>query len=517
MSTPTPSSHPAPTPTSGSTGRRTHPLTPFITGWKIIVGAVAVIFAQNVSQLMQEITLRRVLIGLGMILLAVVIGILLSAASWWYTSYEITEEGVALHHGVLSKSRRFAPREKIESVSVERPLLARLLGLAKVRVEIVGGSESHVDIEYVTSAEAEQIRRAILQVAHHDESAGVAVQTADGAAADGSAAADGHADQVPTAPRGARDRLREALHDGVTDGELIAEIPTTRVLEAMLRDISLWIGVVVSVLVGVGGVIGGVLGSGWSLAALIALVPALLAGPRMVFKQLEAGWGFVSRDTERGLRMRRGLLNTRTDNVAHGRIQQLSLSRPLLWRGPGWTEATVELAGTDGGEDGAEAILPVGTREELGRTLSHLMTPLGTADDLATIEHLLTARARDIEGLRATHRFRWIARRFRVVVPLPEAVVVRRGILARRLIVVPRERIQSVELQDGPLHRRLGDLDVHIEVAGSTAFLEALPRQDAARLFVELSYDAATRRRYSDQENWPLPPARRASEQEDPR
>ena len=494
-------------------GRRTHPLTPLIAGWKIIAGIVAVIFAQNISQLMREVTVMRVLVALGLLVLAVVVGVALSALSWWFTRYEITEDGVTLRRGMISTSQRFAPREKIESVSVERPFLARLVGLAKVRVEIVGGSESHLDIEYVSSADAEQIRRTILQVAHGTQDAPTPTKQTVADGAETTPGADGEHDAAGAAQSAAAgDRVRAILHDGVTDGELIAQIPTARVIHSMLRDLSLWIGVGVAVIIGIGVVVGAILSDGWSFAALLALVPALIAGPQQAFKRLEAGWGFVSRDTERGLRMRRGLLSTRTDNIAPGRIQELSLKRPVLWRGPGWTTATVELAGTeDDDQNGAESILPVGTQEELGRTLSHLMAPLGTDDDLATLDHLLTARARDIHGLRAAHPVHWIARRFTVVVPLPEAIVVRQGILDRRLVVVPRERIQTVELQDGPLHRRVDSAEISVSVAGTTTELPLLPRADAARLYAELSHDAATRRRYRDQARWPKPLARTAA------
>ena len=136
------------------------------------------------------------------------------------------------------------------------------------------------------------------------------------------------------------------------------------------------------------------------------------------------------------------------------------------------------------------------------------MAPLGTDDDLGTLDHLLTARARDIHGLRAAHPVHWIARRFTVVVPLPDAIVLRQGILDRRLVVVPRERIQTVELEDGPLHRRFDSAAISISVAGTTTELPLLPREDAARLYAELSHDAATRRRYRDQARWPKPSAR---------
>src|SRR5690606_42017877 len=45
-----------------------------------------------------------------------------------------------------------------------------------------------------------------------------------------------------------------------------------------------------------------------------------------------------------------------------------------------------------------------------------------TDDDLATLEHLLTARARDLPGLRTPVRWYWIARRTEVSILLPGAL-----------------------------------------------------------------------------------------------
>ena len=196
---------------------------------------------------------------------------------------------------------------------------------------------------------------------------------------------------------------------------------------------------------------------------IIALFPAFIAVPKFVFGRIESGWGFVSRITDRGLRMRRGLANTRTDNIASGRIQRLAVRRPLLWRAPDWTAVSVTVAGIeDDSENGAQNVLPVGTRDELGATLGHLAAPLGTADDLATLEHLLSAPAPGIEGLRKPLRLYWIARRTQVAVLLPGALVHRTGILGRSLEIIPRERIQHVSLSDGPLGQRLGLLDLEV-------------------------------------------------------
>ncbi|ATG52350.1 hypothetical protein CFK38_13090 [Brachybacterium vulturis] len=509
-------SAPAPAAEPGSTAarRRTHPITPLVTGWKIVVGVIAVLTAQNIARLAEDFTVMRALIGMGVLVVVVVIAIVLSALSWWFTTYAVDEAGVSLHRGMISRSQEYAPRARIESVSVERPLLARLLGLAKVRVEVAGGGDSYLDIEYIRSGDAEQLRRGILDVAALDAPA----REPDRDPAAGSEAASPAGDrrapsQAPAAadPRagaeGPAGHPREGfLHDDVTDGELIAQIPTRRLVHSLLRDP----GFLLSILVGVVGVLAAIGLTIWqdgvSFAILVALLPTAIAIPKYVFGRIESGWGFVSRITERGLRMRRGLANTRTDNIAAGRIQRFALRRPLLWRGPDWTGVSVTVAGIeDSEENGAAHVLPVGTREELRATLGHLAAPLGTPDDPGTIEHLLSAPAREIDGLRTPVRGFWIARRTRVAVLLPGALIQRSGILTRHLEIIPRERLQGLTVQDGPFARKLGVLDLQVGVAGETMQLSDLPRRDVLALHAVLARDAATLRRYRDREHWPQP------------
>jgi putative membrane protein len=498
---------------SAAPRHRTHPITPLVTGWKVVVGVIAVITAQNVAQLANEFTVRRALIGLGVLLAVILVSIVLSALSWWFTTYAVDEDGVSLHHGMISRSREYAPRARIESVSIERPLLARLLGLAKVRVEVAGGGESYLDIEYVSSARAEELRRGILEVAAGPSAADTR-PGADGAPADGAPA--GHASATaavsePAQAGGAAgerhgDGLEELLYDGVTDGELIAKIPTERLVRSLARDLGFLIGIVMSIVGVVVAIVLGVWQEGFSIAILVALAPTVIAVPKYVFGRIDSGWGFVSRYTERGLRMRRGLANTRTDNIAAGRIQRFDLRRPFLWRGPGWTAVSVTVAGIDDDdENGATSVLPVGTREELRGTLGRLSAPLGTEDDLATVEHLLMAPARDLTGLRTPVRWFWIARRTEVSLLLPGALVHRSGIVSRKLSIVPRERIQELRLEDGPLARRLDVLDLHVEGAGDSLLLENLRREDVLALHAVLAADARSLRRYRDRASWPRP------------
>lgn len=508
-STPVPAASQAPAPTSSPvSGRRTHPLTPLVSGWKILAGLVAVIAAQNIALVTEEFTPQRALLALGALVVVLTIAVLASALIWWRTTYEIDATGVTLRSGLLTRRHRTAPQERIESVSVERPALARLLGLAKVRIEMAGGTDSHLDLAYVRGSEAEGLRREILRATSPAPSpvAPAAVGESDVEAREMPAQDSGEV--ASGLPRRRIDALRSFAYDGVTEGEVIAEVPTARLLRSMARDVSFLLGLLVGMAWVIGAIVLAVHEDGIGIGALIALAPAALTIPKMVLGRIEGGWGFVSRLTSRGLRMRRGLFSTRTDAIAPGRVQMMTLSQPLLWRGPRWVagRALVAGIGEDDEDDGASQVLPVGTPEDLRRTLDCLLTPMGTDDDPATATALLTRPARSLDADRPVHPVFWIGRRTRACVLLPDAVAVRSGVLTRRLEIVPRERIQGVELGQGPIGRRTGSATLTLGVAGGSVDLHDLPLDRALALREALVPDAARGRLYAEQETWPRPP-----------
>jgi putative membrane protein len=78
-------------------------------------------------------------------------------------------------------------------------------------------------------------------------------------------------------------------------------------------------------------------------------------------------------------------------------------------------------------------------------------------------------------------------------------VLLRRGFARRELVIVPLPRVQSLELRQGPLLRRLRLASVRLHtVSGPVdAYLGALDAADATRFFGE-SGDAAVRAAAAD-------------------
>ncbi|MFC8303459.1 PH domain-containing protein [Specibacter sp. NPDC057265] len=70
-----------------------------------------------------------------------------------------------------------------------------------------------------------------------------------------------------------------------------------------------------------------------------------------------------------------------------------------------------------------------------------------------------------------------------------EDLLIRDGILFRRIMVVPYGRMQYVDVTMGPLERMLGLSTIHLHTAspGTNAVINGLPAAEAARLREQLS------------------------------
>ncbi len=63
-------------------------------------------------------------------------------------------------------------------------------------------------------------------------------------------------------------------------------------------------------------------------------------------------------------------------------------------------------------------------------------------------------------------------------------LVIRRGVLVRRVTIVPYGRMQFVEIKQGPLDRLIGtyEIQLHTAAAATDAKIPLLPEQEAHRL-----------------------------------
>ncbi|WP_082556575.1 PH domain-containing protein [Modestobacter sp. Leaf380] len=102
---------------------------------------------------------------------ALVVGVTLAslgfaALSWWRFSYTDGETAMVVTRGLLSRSVRTVPNDRVRGVEVEAPALHRVFGLVRVRVDAAAGAVSNDEEELVvdglTPAEADRLRTHLL-------------------------------------------------------------------------------------------------------------------------------------------------------------------------------------------------------------------------------------------------------------------------------------------------------------------------------------------------------------------
>ncbi len=141
--------------------RRVHKVTPVLNAWKVIVAVFAVLVWQNAEALTELWDERDavnwtlvLLIGGGVILLLLVVLAVYSVLSWRMMRYAVGRDAVFLHSGILFRQQRHARLNRIQAIDVVQPLLARLFGLAQLKIETAGGGGSSVVLAFLKEEEA---------------------------------------------------------------------------------------------------------------------------------------------------------------------------------------------------------------------------------------------------------------------------------------------------------------------------------------------------------------------------
>jgi putative membrane protein len=474
--------------------RRTAPL-------GIIVGALTDIRRAVLPAVAGAYGFRSDLDGIGFIagiaVLAVAIGAALAALRWWRTTYTVGADDIRLETGLVGRAARSVPYDRIQDVSLEQPLLARVLGLAQVRFETGAGGKDEIALSYLAVAEGERLRE-LVRERRTDESPAPAVG----------------ADPIE------RDRPGEVLfamppRRMVTYGLFEFSLAAVAVAGGLaqqfdfLLPFDLWDGDTWRDLLDVPAhrvaELGLLFQLGLALAALMAL--AVVGFATGIARTLVREWGFVLERTAKGFRRRRGLF-TRTDVVmpAH-RVQAIEITTGWLRRRFGWHGLTFVSLAQDAGS-GSHVVAPFGQTEELapivraagfalpdGATPWHRPAPRAFVDRaiVGSMVPLLPAAALLIAGHPAVAVLPLLAipiialqqallwRRERHAVDARQ-VFTRRGWLAPRVEIAPRIKLQSVEIRQGLLGRRGGYAALRLGLAGGTLAMDAVPIAEARRI-----------------------------------
>lgn len=424
--------------------RRLHPLTPVLRGWKVFAAAVAIAAQQAYGDLSTPWVL-------GAVAVSIPIGAAYGWLAWRCTRYRVTDDDLRLDTGILHKRSRQVRLDRLQAVDVVRPFVARVLGLAELRLEVAGGASSEAPLAYLSEESAHRLRAELLARAaglHHE---------------------------TPEAPE-----------------HVLLEVPLSRLVESTLRSVAVLVMLVALVAIVVVTAVNRAPGLmvGLALPFFFGIVPVAV-------RSIITHFGFTVAESPDGLRLRHGLLETRAQTVPPGRVQAVRLTEPLLWRSQGWCRVEVDVAGYVGeGQENASVLCPVAPRDEAMRVLARVLPGV----DVDAVPLAGVPRA-----ARFVDPFAW--RRLGVGAD-DRVLVTRRGRLTRVTDVVLHEKVQSVRLVQGLLQRRLGLASVHLDTTPGpvTAFAAHRDEREARRLVDAEVERARLARASAGPDRWMTPP-----------
>lgn len=426
---PSPTAGPGDPPPEGAILERPHPLTPMVRGWIVLV-ALLYGFLQNLTPGRgpdQQLPPWWV-IAIGIAGIALVAG-LFSFASWWFTRFVIDDREVRVETGWLSRRSRRVPFERIQSVDIDQPLLARLFGLAEIRIE--AGAEGSTSLRYLPRARAYGLRDYLMARA-----AGERLTVAES--------------EARRAAGGSREGL---LVDARAEDRVLVAVPGGRIVGAFLLSGEVWFSVAISVAAIIGAI---QLEAG--AVSLAVVFPILLGLVGLVSRRLIHQFNFrLLESPDGGLRVTSGLTRLVSQSVPRDRIQGVAIRQPLLWRIPGWWRVDIDMVGISASSDSGEnsraesTVLPVGTAEEQRFVLGHLLPGIDTG-------------AVELQGVPSRVRWlRWFDKQTLRWGADSRVAIAHHGLFQRRGTIVPLHKFQSVRVTQGPLQRRLDLASVHLD------------------------------------------------------
>ncbi len=449
-----PPSTPVPPPAADdiASWHRLHPLSPLVRAGRHLVGITVLLllllFArqrQTGSDLIYDLVVIALVLGGGVI-------------SWLVTRWQVADGVLRIETGLIRRQSRRFPLSQVQAIDVVQTGLARVLGLAELRLRMAGADSSGGRLACLPLADAEQLRQRLLAIAH----------------APGTAAAGAGASAAPSGPPG--------LAAGPE--RLLFRVRSERLAGAILLSRT---GVMAAVVIAALVVVIALTGRPGVTASLLPVVIGVVLA---VWRQFNGEFGTAVSAAPEGLRLRSGLVQTTAETIRPGRVQAVRLVEPLAWRPFGWCRLEVDVAGQrQRRENRSEArrlraLVPVGSRADAERMLGEL----------------LTAPPRPTR--RAPRNARWkapLTYHFLAWDGDDRYVVASRGRVCRTTTWVPLEKVQSIRWVQGPVQRRLGLASVRLDVAGRrvTAGLADRDAAEAQQILARLPDLARTARQGS--------------------
>ncbi|OIH99728.1 MULTISPECIES: PH domain-containing protein [unclassified Curtobacterium] len=491
---------------------RLHPLTPLLKGGIVLIVVLGYVLnslrdrlvdvfipggpredGDPVQYVYEHGAVGWVLLGVAG-LLVVLIG--LFYLSWRMHEFRVTGEIVEVRSGVLFRNHRKARLDRIQGINIQRPLVPRLFGTAKLEIA-QAGNDANVQLAYLGVKAADDLRQRILVLASgakDDDPAGGPTRVSHGVL---------------------QDRLGEVfspeLDPAAVHATRIVKVHPGRLIASMLLS-----GTTFFILLVVAAMVVSVALTG-EYGFLFGLFPAVIGAGGYYVRKFSRSLQYTIAETRDGIRIGFGLVSTSNETLPPGRIHAVSVAQPLFWRPFGWWDVRINRAtnagnGASNNQQVSSIVLPVGTAADVREVLDIILPGLvgtvvagpaasqealreGSAEAVDVVDDSLTTTGDRGGFVHSPRRGAWLrplsSRRngYRFV---QGAVLLRLGAVWRSLVVVPLPRVQSVKVEQGPLERALRLASVHVHtVAGPVSpRVGALDARDAQRLWSETAHRA---------------------------
>lgn len=435
--------------------RRVHRLTPFLRAWAAAAALATILvfnFTTTVLKGLQRGTeeswsVVEVTQVFGVIVVAIVLALAVSQLWWSRIGFRLGADEVELHSGLITTKVRATRYSRIQAVDVIEPFAPRVFGLAAVRVEAAGGTDSAIEIGYVPRAEAEDLRRELLD----------------------RIAAQGPDAEMTVDPD-------ETLTERPSVAALIPPIPVARSLAGAALRLSTLFTVAISLVPVL------------SEVTFAVVLPVLVGFIPQIWTQIDQSWRYTATLDDGVLNLSYGLANRRRQAVPLDRIHAIRLSQPVLWRPFGWWTVAVNIAGYGSEmnkQSGTSRLLPVGSYEQAVELITAL-SPL-PAEHITDPEWDIRSpkRARIPSPLDAS-------RQAFSLQPAPDASVwatTSHGLLSRRFEFIDITHIQEITYRQGPVQRMMNLAHVRFDLVPGPVKMTArdLDTADAWAVVDELS------------------------------
>lgn len=384
--------------------------------------------------------------------------------------YGVGAGEIVIESGLLTRTRRLIPFDRVQDVDIERGPLQRLFGLATVRIETGGGKSDEGVIDSVSLREADRLRDAVRA------GRGSGAATAPFVMSSGNA---------PLFAMG----LGRVLLAGLFNFSLVYLAGLFGILQTFddflpfdPYDPARWIGIAK-------GQIGGRFTAPALLAVLgVAATAGIVFG---VLRTVATDYGFCLVTQGARLRRTRGLLTHSDVALPKRRVQLALISTGPVRRLLGWYELHLQTLGGAGTVGGRQPVAPLARADEIAAILAEtgalrlpeagtlqrvsrrhvLRTLLGTAvPALLAIALAAFFRTEALWALLAMPAFvatAFLSRRAHAYASSGDLLFVRRGLWQQKLWVLPVAKIQTVTITRSWLQRKLGLATLTIDTAGA--------------------------------------------------